>query len=58
MAVGVGNTLGVCALKTAHDDALFSCLVGYGVCDDSDELAVVVSAEGRKTTSLGGVVLV
>ena len=51
--IGAGDSLVLCNSETAGKKALFSCLVPSGDCDDSDELAVSVSAVGRKTTSLG-----
>ena len=58
MEVGAEESLGGCNSKMTCKSALFWCLTTATGCDDTDELAVVVSAEGCKTTLLKGVVLI
>jgi len=53
MVVGTEDSVGSCDSKTAHNNALFSCPVRYGVGASCSELAVVVSVRGLETASLG-----
>jgi hypothetical protein len=46
MVVGAGNSVGACDSKTARKNTAFSCPEGYGVGDDTGELAVVGDVGG------------
>ena len=54
MEVCAGDSIGTCNSKTACKNTLFPCPTTSAGCDDTDELASVVSSEGCKTTLLEG----